>query len=184
MGRSKSSLRSARQRPWRVRPASPGRRRVQRTCDSIRTGPMPVRTSIATRVPGGSRVGSSIATPPPLMSVVRPRHAWGVRLARREHRTGRLITKRTCLRATRVADGDRTGGREADPFERSVIASFPCGLTHAFGSARRRGALSSRRSEIRPRRPGDARSVACLQIKVKASCSLCRKDLDGLARHI
>ena len=124
IGRSNSSLRFARQRPWRVRPASPGRRRVQRTCDSIRTGPMPVRTSIARRVPGGSRVGSSTATPPPLMSVVRPRHTWGVRLARREHRTGRLITKRACLRATRFADGDRTGGRDADPSGRSVISSF------------------------------------------------------------
>ncbi len=105
MGRSISSDRPARQRPWRVRPSWPGTRRVQRTSVSMRRGPMPVRISIATRVPGGKRVGNSTATPPPLTSAVRPRKRVGLRPTTWVQRTGILTRKREWSRLSRVAEG-------------------------------------------------------------------------------
>ncbi len=125
MGRSRISDRSARQIPWRVVPARPAARRVHTTSASIRIGPMPVWISTATRVPGGTRVGSSTASPPLPTSAVRPRRVVGARPATRVQRTRRLTTKRAWRRSSRVAAGRglaRRGVSDA-PLDRLTIVT-------------------------------------------------------------
>lgn len=79
-------------------PTLPATRRVHSTWASNQSGPIPVRTSIASGVPGGSRVGSSTPNPPPPTSAVRPRHVREARAVRRLHRTESRTAKRACRR--------------------------------------------------------------------------------------